>query len=153
MPVFDAQEGVEADSAEMIAKRQVGRFRQVKSKTDACLLEWWRDKGSVARDRAGGVVWGWLSKLARRALAMPATSAAAERLFSQASSVLKANRKRIKVMNSLLMLSFTRYRRSRTLVEYAQPHTARAPKHIHTIYTHRLSLLYGNGKQMPWSRP
>ena len=33
MPVFDAQEGVEADSAEMIAKRQVGRFRQVKSKT------------------------------------------------------------------------------------------------------------------------
>ena len=55
------------DSAEMIAKRQVGRFRQVKSKTDACLLEWWRDKGSVARDRAGGVVWGWLSKLARRA--------------------------------------------------------------------------------------
>ena len=67
MPVFDAQEGVEADSAEMIAKREVGRFRQVKSKTDACLLEWWRDKGSVARDRAGGVVWGWLSKLARRA--------------------------------------------------------------------------------------
>ena len=87
----------------MIAKREVGRFRQVKSKTDACLLEWWRDKGSVARDRAGGVVWGWLSKLARRALAMPATSAAAERLFSQASSVLKPNRKRIKVVNSLLM--------------------------------------------------
>ena len=67
MPVFDAHEGVKADSAEMIAKRQVGRFRQVKSKTDAYLLEWWRDKGSVARDRAGGVVWGWLSKLARRA--------------------------------------------------------------------------------------
>ena len=51
MPVFDAHE---ADSAEMIAKREVGRFRQVKSKTDACPLEWWRDKGSVARDRAGG---------------------------------------------------------------------------------------------------
>jgi hypothetical protein len=70
MPVFDAHEASRlTDSAEMIAKRQEGRFRQVKSKTDACLLEsrWWRDKGSVARDRAGGVVWGWLSKLARRA--------------------------------------------------------------------------------------
>ena len=33
MPVFQAHE---ADSAEMIAKREVGRFRQVKSKTDAC---------------------------------------------------------------------------------------------------------------------
>ena len=45
MPVFDADE---ADSAETIAKREVGRFRQVKSKTDGCPLEWWRDKGSVA---------------------------------------------------------------------------------------------------------
>lgn len=109
----------EADSAEMIAKREVGRFRQVKSKKDACPLEWWRDKGSVARERGGGVVWGWLSKLARRALAMPATSAAAERLFSQASSAFQASRKRIKVVNSLLMLFLHQVPRSRTRIEYA----------------------------------
>ncbi len=116
MPVFEAHE---ADSAEMIAKREVGRFRQVKSKKDACPLEWWRDKGSVARERGGGVVWGWLSKLARRALAMPATSAAAERLFSQASSAFQASRKRIKVVNSLVMLFLHQVPQSRTRIEYA----------------------------------
>ena len=50
-PVADTEpvaEASEADSAEMITKREVGRFRQVKSKKDACPLEWWRDKGSVA---------------------------------------------------------------------------------------------------------
>jgi len=61
-----------------------------------CLLAFPKDKNPVDEWRHGVVhLFPWLGVLARRILAIPATSAAPERLFSTAGNVMTKKRSRL----------------------------------------------------------